>query len=390
MVGLVWLFSLSASIVQFKVPPIMPVLMDELHMSVGTAGSLMSVLNITGVILAIPAGLIFKRFGYRAMGLLAVGSLILGSAMGGFSTGPGLMMLSRVIEGIGAILMFVLGPAVLGTWFPPEKRGLPLGIWLTYIPVGSTIMMVTGAGIAASYGWRFLWWAGTVFAVLVAIMFLVAIRPAPALIAERNEESPASIQLVLRNRNLWLLSATFACFSGSTIAVLTWMPTFLNTVRHIPLQVASPMVGLMMLINIVSCPGAGLLSDKLGSRKGLFLTGIAAFGILCPLMVWLPQSAFLLIITAVGLITGLVPSPIVQAAVESVDDPRLAGMATGVVFAGTNLGMLIGPVAFGAIVQGARSWSAAFVAAALFSFLGLLIGVFVKRRTPAGGCLESC
>jgi MFS family permease len=84
-------------------------------------------------------------------------------------------------------------------------------------------------------------------------------------------------------------------------------------------------------------------------------------------MVWLPQSAFLLIITAVGLITGLVPSPIVQAAVESVDDPRLAGMATGVVFAGTNLGMLIGPVAFGAIVQGARSWSAAFVAAALFT-----------------------
>jgi MFS family permease len=380
MVFLVWLFCLSAAVIQFKVPPIMPVLMQELHLSVGSAGSLMSVLNITGVILAIPAGLILNRFGYRVMGLLAVGSLIVGSTLGGISTGPGLMLLSRFIEGIGAILMVVLGPALLGTWFSPEKRGLPFGIWATYIPVGSTIMMVTGAATTAKYGWRSLWWEGDVFAVLVGIVFLAAIRPGTAASAEHQEEPAAAIGSALKNRNLWLLSAAFACFAGSTIAVLTWAPTFLNTVRHIPLQVASPLVGLMMLINVVSCPGAGLLADKLGSRKGLFLTGMVGFGILCPLMAGLNQSAFLPVVVAIGLMTGLVPSPIIQEAVESAGDHRLAGMATAITFVGQNLGILIAPVAFGVVVQATGSWTVAFVAAGGFSVLGAVIGAFVRRR----------
>lgn len=383
MVFLVWLFCLSAAVIQFKVPPIMPVLMQELHMSVGSAGSLMSVLNITGVILAIPAGLILNRCGYRAMGLLAVGSLIVGSTLGGISTGPGLMLLSRVVEGIGAILMLVLGPALLGTWFSPKQRGLPFGIWATYLPVGSTIMMITGASSAAKYGWRSLWWEGDVFAVLVGIIFLAAVRPGPAISAENHEGPSAVIGSVFRNRNLWLLSAAFACFAGSTIAVLTWAPTFLNTVRHIPLQVASPLVGLMMLINVVSCPGAGLLADKLGSRKGLFLTGMVGFGILCPLIAGLNQSAFLPVIIAIGLTTGLAPSPIIQEAVESVGDHRLAGMATGVTYVGQNLGILLAPVAFGALVQGTGSWTVAFVSAGLLSVLGALFGAFVRKRTTA-------
>lgn len=383
MVFLVWLFCLSSAVIQFKVPPIMPVLMQELHLTVGNAGSLMSVLNMTGVILAIPAGLFLNRFGYRVMGLLAVGALIVGSTLGAISTGPGLMLFSRLIEGIGTIFMFVIGPALLGTWFSPEKRGLPFGIWASYIPVGSTIMMLTGAATTAKYGWRCLWWEGDVFAVLVGIIFLVAIRPGAAISAENHEEPPAAIGSILRNRNLWLLSAAFACFAGSTIAVVTWAPTFLNTVRHISLQVASPLVGLMMLINIVSCPAAGLLSDKLGSRKGLIIAGLIGVGILCPLMAGLNQSYFLPLMIATGVMTGLIPSPIVQAAVESVDDHRLAGMATGVTFIGQNLGILIVPVAFGAVVQATGSWATAFVMTGLVAVAGALFGAFVRRQTTA-------
>lgn len=84
-----------------------------------------------------------------------------------------------------------------------------------------------------------------------------------------------------------------------------------------------------------------------------------------------------------GVMTGLIPSPIVQAAVESVGDHRLAGMATGVTFIGQNLGILIAPVAFGAVVQGTGSWAAAFVMTGMVAVLGALFGAFVRRRTTA-------
>jgi MFS family permease len=139
----------------------------------------------------------------------------------------------------------------------------------------------------------------------------------------------------------------------------------------------------MMLINVVSCPGAGLLADKLGSRKGLFLVGMVGFGIMCPLMVALNQSDFLPVVIAIGLMTGLVPSPLIQEAVESAGDHRLAGMATAVAFIGQNLGILIVPMVFGVVVQGTGSWAVAFVTAGLISGLGALLGVFVRTRTTA-------
>ena len=66
-------FSIAAPLNQFKVPPIMPVLMSVLGLSTARAGLLMSVYAVTGLILALPSGLIFQRAGARLTGLIAGG-----------------------------------------------------------------------------------------------------------------------------------------------------------------------------------------------------------------------------------------------------------------------------------------------------------------------------
>ena len=76
------LFSIAAPLNQFKVPPIMPLLMDALQLSAGRAGLLMSVFAITGLILALPSGLIFQKAGYRVTGLIAGGSIVFGAVLG--------------------------------------------------------------------------------------------------------------------------------------------------------------------------------------------------------------------------------------------------------------------------------------------------------------------
>ena len=76
------LFSIAAPLNQFKVPPIMPILMDAFKLSVGRAGLLMSVYAVTGLVLALPAGLIFQKLGYRITGLIAGGSIAVGASWG--------------------------------------------------------------------------------------------------------------------------------------------------------------------------------------------------------------------------------------------------------------------------------------------------------------------
>jgi predicted MFS family arabinose efflux permease len=87
--------------------------MDAFGLSVGRAGLLMSVFAVTGLILALPAGFIFQKLGYRITGLLAVGSVIVGASIGALSTSTGMMLISRVIEGVGTSFMAVVAPAVI-------------------------------------------------------------------------------------------------------------------------------------------------------------------------------------------------------------------------------------------------------------------------------------
>ena len=90
------LFSIAAPLNQFKVPPIIPVLMTSLGLSVSGAGMLMSVYAVTGLILAIPSGFILQRAGFRITGLIAGGSIVIGSVLGALSATTGTLLVSRV------------------------------------------------------------------------------------------------------------------------------------------------------------------------------------------------------------------------------------------------------------------------------------------------------
>ncbi len=57
------LFSIAAPLNQSKVPPILPILMEAWGLPVGQAGLLMSLFAVTGLVLALPAGFIFRARG---------------------------------------------------------------------------------------------------------------------------------------------------------------------------------------------------------------------------------------------------------------------------------------------------------------------------------------
>ena len=124
---IVLLSGIAATLNQFKVPPVMPLLMEAFSQSAGRAGLLMSIFALTGLLLAIPSGFILQRLGYRACGLTALAFLAIGAGCGTFSRGIATMLSSRFIEGIGLGLIAVTGPEIIALWFAPEKRGRAMG-----------------------------------------------------------------------------------------------------------------------------------------------------------------------------------------------------------------------------------------------------------------------
>ncbi|MBN1657243.1 MAG: MFS transporter [Anaerolineae bacterium] len=374
------LFSIAAPLNQFKVPPIMPVLMEALGLSVSGAGLLMSVYAITGLVLALPAGLIYQKAGARWAGILAGGSIVLGTAWGALSQSTGVLLASRVVEGIGTSFMAVLAPAIIAQWFATRQRGTAMGIWAAWVPVGTTVMLLSAPALAQSMGWRSVWWFGAAYALVVTALYLAVVRPAPVQEVGSNAaaaEPHITSGQVLRSRNVWLLAAAFAAFLAAVIGMSTYLPTFLTSQRGLPLAQAALMSSIPTFITIFSAPAGGVLSDRIGSRKKPYVAGMAAAIVLLPLAGVVSVGWMVVLFAVTGLVNGIVPTAIFAAAVESAGDERLGGTAMAVIMVGQNAGMLLGPLVFGALVD-ASGWPVAFASVAVMAALGLLAAWLTK------------
>jgi fucose permease len=67
-----FLASVAAPLNQSKVPPLMPVLMEAFQLNLSQAGMLMSFFALTGLILALPAGIAMQKLGTKVAGLVAL------------------------------------------------------------------------------------------------------------------------------------------------------------------------------------------------------------------------------------------------------------------------------------------------------------------------------
>ena len=331
--AVVWLASVAASLNQFKVPPLIPMLMDAFRLDLTQAGMLMSVFALAGLVLALPAGLILQRLGPKTAGIIAVVCLVIGSGWGALTTSAGPLLASRFLEGVGFGLIAVIGPAVIALWFPPERRGMPMGIWATWVPVGSVVMFNLAPALGTALGWQAVWWSGAGFAMVALLLYWPLVRvPTPA--RDRRHEPLNSIAgpsptfgAALANRSIWLLGLEFACFNIVLIGLFTYFPTFLAEVRGYSLAQAAFIASLSTLVALGSAPLAGWLSDHMGSRR-LFVA--VPFLVIAGMMLWPFHAtgwtlyAFVILL---GVMSGATPTATFAAAPEVMGTPSWPALA---------------------------------------------------------------
>ncbi len=383
----VFMASAAAPLNQFKVPPMMPLLMDLFQLDLSMAGLLMSIFAVTGFILAVPAGLILHRVGPKAATLVATGCTLIGAVTGALSPTIVLLLASRVVEGIGMGLIAVVAPAIVGMWFPAERRGTPMGIWATWVPVGRIIMYNVAPPVGTAYGWQAVWWFGAAFALVAFLLFWALFRVPPGWTgteysAQTGEGLPRSggplLGRSITSRSIWLLSLTFCCYCVAFLAFSTFLPTFLVSVRGYSLASAGSIASLTGM-TIVSCPLGGWISDRIGSRKLVYTAALFLLAAMWLLPFRLTGWSIPAFVVVLGLVVGPVPTALFAAAPEVMGKPQLAGIGLSVLALGQNLGMFIGPILFGQLVEMA-GWASAGYSLIPICLLAVACGWLVQVR----------
>jgi predicted MFS family arabinose efflux permease len=385
--------SVAAVIAQFAAPPLMPLLMDDFGIDLAQASTLMSVFSVTGLILALPAGVILGRFGAVVTGGVALASVVVGSAVGALAPDYSILLLGRLVQGVGVGLIGVTAPAVVAATFPPERRGTPMGIWATWVPLGGLLMYTVAPVLAGAGGWQAAWWfaGGTALVAMVAwVMVLAAGLPARTGPASASSEAPGvthpgghapaiPLREALAGRDIWLLTAAFGLFAVGMGGFSTFLPTFLASELGYDLAAASQTSSLVLLGALLGSLASGFLSDRIGSRRRVYTGSALLMAVMWVLPFVAGPALVPALLLAIGLGSGALPAAIFSSAPEAMRDGRAAGAGMAALMLGQNGGMVLGPVMFGALVT-ATTWPTAGLVLGAFSLAGAVLGSRARVR----------
>lgn len=360
-----------------KMPVAIPVLQASMGLTLVQAGFLLSLVQLAGMLLGLPVGLMADRFGARRLMLFGLIILSAGSALGALAPSVPLLLATRVLEGVGFLLAVLPAPALLRQQVhDPSVLSRALGWWGAYMPLGTALALLIGVPLLAWTGWRWAW-GGLALMSLLAAASLARGVAGDGVARDRSNVGQALLPRLVRTLSSlgpWLVALGFFVYSGQWIAVIGFLPTIYGQSGFSP-GAAGVMSAVAAGINMVGNIAAGRFLS-IGIRPGFLLAtgylamavgaGVAFAAVGHPVL----QYGAVLLFSCLG---GLIPGTLFGMAVSLAPDNQTVSTTVGWMQQFSALGQFLGPplVAWVAVVMG--GWQSTWMVTTLCSFMGLLL-----------------
>lgn len=357
----------------------LPELQREFGRSLESLSWIISAFPFIGVFGGIAAGQLVRRWGDRrllSLGLVIVSLASFAGATQHDFTG---LIVTRVIEGIGFVIVVVAAPTVLTRVVAPQQRNLVFSIWSTFMPAGMAISLFFGPHFA---GWQQSWIAGGTLTLLAALL-LPFTTPRSVLTrttATTLKLSQALLSIISARQPL-LLALIFTTYNLQFFAVMAFLPIFLMQRIGLTLVAAGGVSAAVIAVNILGNLFAGvLLSRGLRARTLLAITstlmGLAGASVFLSAT---PNSMLVPLCLLFSGIGGMLPATILAATPAAAPEATLIPLSLGLVMQGIYLGQVIGPIVLSTLVAYA-GWTAPSVLVLAAAVLGSTLALALVAK----------
>jgi EmrB/QacA subfamily drug resistance transporter len=177
---------------QFVVNVAIPTMQRDLHASFAQIQFVIAGYALAYAVTLITGGRLGDIYGRKRLFMLGMAGFTLASALCGLASGPGLLVVARLIQGFGAALMSPQVLSIIQVTFPHEERGSALSVYGAVVGIASLAGQAGGGFLIQAnlfgLGWR------VVFLVNIPIGIVALIAAKPLV---RETRSPAAPSLDL-------------------------------------------------------------------------------------------------------------------------------------------------------------------------------------------------
>jgi len=387
-VGLLFTASLINYLDRAAISFALPLISRDFHLTPETKGLLLSSFFWSYALMQVPIGWCADRFNLRWLyaGAFALWSLAQG--LTGLAGSLEVLIGFRILLGVGESIYLPGGIKIISLLFTGKDRGLPSGLFDFGTRTGLILEGILVPWLLTRYGWRhtFLLLGFTAMVWMVPWLWVFPRRMQvanPAVVSPAYSTTSPIRWNALLNRNLLGICLGFFCFDYYWYVLVTWLPDYLVTVRHLSIVQTGFYGSLVFFTFGVSEPIGGWIADSLirrgwdetRTRKGVvtvaFFMGLFLIAAMrasnTGTAIWLLIAGSL-----VGLATGNL-LVILQccAPLEKV------GIWTGAENFAGNLAGIVAPLAVGLLIKRSASYVPGFELGAIVLLVGLLAYWFI-------------
>ncbi|MFB7143144.1 MFS transporter [Agrobacterium deltaense] len=248
---------------------LLPQIAADIGVSEGQAGLMVTT---PGVLAAIAAPLtigLAGRFDRKHVLVFLLGLLVLSNAIVAAATSFQVLMLGRVLLGIGVGGFWTIGGSLGSRLRPGAEGGRATSLIYSGVSLGTVAGVPAGALVGNLLGWRLSFGLASGVAILVVaalLLLLPSIKP-------QQSSGLAQVPAVLRNRKTQVgLLAAVLIFIGQ-FAAYTYITPFLNQISHID---AAALSALLLGYGVAGFIGNLFGGWAVGKHLNLALSGTAA------------------------------------------------------------------------------------------------------------------
>lgn len=275
---------------------------EELHISaIGLSyvlGASLAATALGGVVF----GVLSDRYGRKSVLQWTILTYSIGTFLSGIANSFILLIIFRVVTGLGVGGEWATGQTYIGETFPPKVRGRYGAFMQTGAPIGIALASVVGGFLSPVIGWR----ACFLISVLPALLVVFVRTKLPesdmwlerkrllregTLPKNRIEQEKSSTFLKLfspQYRAIFILSLVLAIFDMSAYwFTYTWLPGYLYQERHFSLSKSAVWILVTQAGGFIGYFTFGYIADRFGRRPAYSIYSfLMAIGLVMVTLMW--------------------------------------------------------------------------------------------------------